>query len=78
MNAYMALTTCRTDKGSVPWTAIAQYSQFYGFDLEQLDTLVYFCGKLDAEFRSWEKATNPNKPSKPIGKSGNHKSLRIR
>ncbi len=78
MNAYMALTTCRTDKGSVPWTAIAQYAGFYGFDLEQLDTLVFFCTQLDAEYRSWEKATDPNKPGTPIGKNGKNRPRGIR
>ncbi len=78
MNAYMTLTTCRTEKGAVPWTAIAQYAKFYGFDLEQLDTLSYFCGQLDAEFRSFEEATDPNKPGSPIGKNGKNRSRGIR
>ncbi len=78
MDAYMSLTTCRTDKGSVPWTAIAQYADFYGLDLEQLDTLVYFCGKLDAEFRSFEESKDPNKAGGRIGKNGKNRPRGVR
>ena len=78
MNAYMALTTCRTEKGAVPWTAVAQYADFHRFDLEQLDTLVYFCSQLDVEYRLWEESGNPNKPGSGIGKNGNNKSRGLR
>ena len=78
MNAYMALTSCRTEHGAVPWTAVAQYAKFYSFDLEQLDDFVFYCSELDAEYRLWEKATDPKKVG-GIGKNnGNNRSRGIR
>lgn len=74
--AYIVLTTCRTEAGCIPWTALAQYAQMHDYTTDQLDDLVHYSGELDTEFLSWNDTKQAGKPSLKMGKNGNPQRVR--
>lgn len=70
--AYVLLTTCRTEKGCVPWTALAQYAHMHEYDTDQLDDLVYYAGEMDAEYLSWSDSQDKNKSGIGARRNGAH------
>lgn len=49
-NAYIILDTERRDDlVNIPWSAIVQYGNFYGFTRDQIDWLIEICRLVDKD-----------------------------
>ena len=69
-SAFAELSTCRSfgmSVGPIPWTAIKQYSDYYEFDADLFDDLVYYIGAMDKTYIEYCDAKQ--QPKKSIKKT---------
>ena len=71
--AFTRLTTCRHELGPIPWTAIHQYAQAYGFDddvdeLDRFETLISNMDSAYIEHVNQKRERNSKIGKKPVKK----------
>lgn len=73
LNAFVELSSCRSQDGPIPWTAMIDYCTVNELDAELRDELMYIVRSVDSDIMAYraakaESKTGPGKKGKRNGK----------